>query len=239
MNQDDRLLITDILSQQTEPIDRMELLIATGILEIEHFNRLVSQMEAEGEIIIIKRKKVALPSVVGCLRATVVRQSKHFLFAQPEDPDHEDVFVNASSSKGAMPGDLVMLKNIRDSEKGPYGEIDKIIRKGSRIITGMVERERGKAGKAFVIPDNGFAYSLPVVRGGELKSKNGDKVKAAISFDQKEKKIVARIIHIYGRADSARVCSDAIIDANGIPSKFTVAVKHEAAVKAAEPQAPH
>ncbi len=235
MNQDDRLLITDILSQQTEPIDRMELLIATGILEIEHFNRLVSQMEAEGEIIIIKRKKVALPSVVGCLRATVVRQSKHFLFAQPEDPDHEDVFVNASSSKGAMPGDLVMLKNIRDSEKGPYGEIDKIIRKGSRIITGMVERERGKAGKAFVIPDNGFAYSLPVVRGGELKSKNGDKVKAAISFDQKEKKIVARIIHIYGRADSARVCSDAIIDANGIPSKFTVAVKHEAAVKAAEP----
>ena len=56
-----------------------------------------------------------------------------------------------------------------------------------------------------------------------------------IEYDQKERLIKARVIHIYGRADSAKICSDAIIDANGIPSKFSVPVKHEAALKAAEP----
>lgn len=235
METNEKQLIMDILTRQTEPIDRTELLLATGIPNTDRFNNAVSLMEAEGEIVIIKRKKIALPSVAGFYRATVLRHGKSFLFAKPETEGMEDVFVPAASSKGAMPGDLVMLKSIRDSDKGPYGEIDKIISKGSRIITGVVEREKGRAGKAFVMPDSGFAYRLSVVKGGELKSKNGDKVKAAVSYDQKEKKIVSRIIHIYGRADSAKICSDAIIDANGIPSKFTVSVKHEAALKAAEP----
>lgn len=235
METHERSLINDILARQSEPIDRTQLLLATGIPDTDKFNRALSLMEAEGSIVIIKRKKIALPECAGFFRATVLRHGKSFLFAQPEKEGMEDVFVPASSSKGAMPGDLVMLRNIHDSDKGPYGEVDKIITKGSRIITGVVEREKGRAGKAYVMPDNGFAYRLSVVKGGELKSKNGDKVKAAVSYDHKEKKIIARVIHIYGRADSAKICSDAIIDANGIPSKFTVSVKHEAAMKAAEP----
>ena len=223
------------MSHHDEPVDRMELLIESGILEIENFNRAVSVLESDGEIVIIKRKKLALPYQAGCVRAVILRHNKSFLFAKPDNEDIDDIFIHASDSKGAMPGDTVMLKNISMAGKGPSAEVDKILSKGSRIITGVVEREKGKTGKAYVMPDNNFAYRIRIIKGGELKSKNGDKVKAAISYDQKEKLIKARIIHIYGRADSARICSDAIIDANGIPSKFSVPVKHEAAIKAAEP----
>ena len=213
----------------------MELLIESGILETEHFNRAVSLLESEGEIIIIKRKKIALPYQAGYLRAVIVRHNKSFLFAEPESKEIDDIYIHAADSKGAMPGDTVMLKNISMTVRGPSAAVDKILVKGSRIITGVVEREKGRAGKAYVMPDNNFAYRVRIVKGGELKSKNGDKVKAAISYDQKERLIKARVIHIYGRADSAKICSDAIIDANGIPSKFSVPVKHEAALKAAEP----
>lgn len=231
MNKEDCDIILNILNNQSEPIDKNTLYVLSGIFETEDFNNAISYLERKGQIVVI-RKKVATPEAAGYVAATIVRQAKGFSFAHPQDDKTDDIFIHASLTKGSMPGDLVLIKNIIMEEKGLSGEVDRILEKGSRVITGTVERNLGKA---YVMPDNGFAYSLPVVKGGELKSKNGDKVKAALSFDLNEKKIYARVIHIYGKASSAKICADAIIDANGIPSKFSVAVKHEAAKKAAEP----
>lgn len=231
MKQDDSQIILDILNAQSEPVDRNSLQILSGILETEDFNSAVSYLEKNGKIVVLKRKKIAVPKVAGYVTATIVRQARGFSFAHPQE-EGEDIFIHANESKGSMPGDLVLVKDVTDTEKGPMGRVDRIVEKGARVVTGTVERAQGKA---YVMPDNGFAYSIPVVRGGELKSKNGDKVKVSIFFDMKEKKIYARVIHIYGKASSAKICADAIIDANGIPSKFTVAVKHEAAMKSAEP----
>ncbi len=232
MNKEDTDIILEILNNESKPISRNDLYIYSGIMETEDFNNAVSYLEKRGKIVILKRKKIATTKTAGYVTATIVRQAKGFSFAHPQDEDMEDIFVHAASSKGSMPGDLVLIKNVVNTEKGLSGEIDRILEKGARVITGTVERFQGRA---YIMPDINFAYSLPVVKGGELKSKNGDKVKAALSFDLKEKKIYARVIHIYGKASSAKICADAIIDANGIPSKFTVAVKHEAAIKSAEP----
>ncbi len=235
MKTEDNELILKILEEQGEPVERKELLRLSG-LDANSFNNAVSLLEATGEAVRLGGKKMlALPSQAGYVRATVVRLNKSFLFAEPEDTIKEDIFVSASDSRGAMPGDRVMLRDITASEKGFSGKVDKILQKGSRIITGMFTRERGRASQAHVLPDSGIGYSLRVVKGGELKAKNGDKVKAAVSYDPKTGHITARVIHIYGRADSAKICSDAIIDSCGIPSKFSVAVKHQAALKAAEP----
>ena len=235
MNQQDNEAILEALSTQTEPVGRQALQIMSGILEIEDFNNAISYLEAQGKIVVINRKRVALPGVAGYAVATIVRQARGFSFAKPEDENTDDIFIHTSATKGSMPGDKVLVKNISMTDKGLDGQVDKIIEKGKRVITGVVEREKGKAGKAYVLPDNDFSYHLRIVKGGELKSKNGDKVKAAISYDPKEKRIYARVIKIYGKADSAKICADAIIDANGIPNKFSVAIKHEAAMKAAEP----
>ena len=238
MNIKDTEIIMNILKDQQEPVERRDLKLMTGLLENEDFNNAIAYLESKGQLVIIKRKKIALPSAANCIAATIVRYSRGFAFAHPEDEDMPDIYINTSCLKTALPGDRVMLKNIRDTETGLSGEVDKVLEKGSRIITGTIEREKGakgRKGKAYVLPDNLFSYRLRIVQGGELKSRNGDKVKAAISYNQKEKRVYARVIRIYGNAGSAKICADAIIDANGIPNKFTVAVKHEAALKAAEP----
>ena len=235
MKQEDNEKLLTLLQGQEEPMDCLDLMRLTG-WEPQRFNNAVAYLESKGEIVsVVRRKKIALAETAGYYKATIVRQNRWFLFAHPFAEGMEDVFIHASVSKGAMPGDVVLLKRIEESEKGLSGEVDKILEKGSRIITGVIEREKGKKGKAYVLPDTGFAYHLSIVPGGELKSKDGDKVKAAVSYHPKEKKVYARAIHIYGRADSAKICSDAIIDAAGIPTKFSVPVKHEAALKAAEP----
>ena len=233
MKQEDIQTVLETLEQQTEPISRSSLQILSGILETEDFNNAVSYLERQGKIVLLTRKRVATPKVAGYGTAEIVRQARGFSVARPiDEEDMDDIFVHARSSKGSMPGDVVLLKNILSDEKGLSGEVDKILTKGARVITGTVEREQGQA---YIMPDSGFAYRLRIVKGGELKSKNGDKVKASIYFEPREDRIYARVIRIYGSASSAKICADAIIDANGIPSKFTVAVKHEAAMKSAEP----
>ena len=236
MNTEDNKTIIDILNEKNEALDRKELWLMSG-MDTEDFNNAVSYLESKGDIIIIKNgkeKKISLPKNEGYLRATIVRHSGSFCFAHPEYESIADVFIPGASDKGAMPGDTVILRNITMEPKGPAGEVYKIIEKGSRIITGIyLKSPYGKDG--MIQPDTGFAHSLPIVKGGSLKAKNGDKVKAAVAFDKKTKKINARVIKIYGAADSAKICADAIIDANGIPTKFTVAVKHEAAMAAAMP----
>lgn len=234
MNNEVNELILKALGEQSEPVERRDLLIFSGVLEIEEFNNALSYLEGIGKII-IDRKKVGLPETMGRLAAVIVRQGRGFLFAQPDRDDIEDIFIHEKYTKGAVPGDKVMLKNITAGAKGFSAEVDKIIEKGSRIITGTVERPKIKAGRAYIMPDSMYSHHLRIVKGGELKSKEGDKVKAAVFYDQKEKRVYARVIKIYGKGDSARVCADAIIDSYGIPVRFPVPVKHEAAIAAARP----
>lgn len=225
-------MVLSALRKQSEPILRRDLQIISEVLETEEFNNALSYLERRGEII-IDRKKVSLPQLAGYMPATILRCAKGFAFAAPEDPEMSDIYIHESDLRGAVPGDRVMLKNIKNGNKGLFGSVDKILEKGSRIISGTVVRSHNKAGKSFLMPDSGFTYQIGIVRGGELKARSGDKVRAAIAYDQKEKKITARVIKVYGSGNSAKICADAIIDSYGIPNKFPVPVKHEAAMKAA------
>lgn len=234
MNTEVNEMVLAALEEQDDPVNRRDLQILSGVLEIEEFNNALSYLERRGKIV-INRKQVGLPKTMGYIAATVVRQGRGFSFAEPQDVEMDDIFIHAAATKGAMPGDLVMLKNITASAKGFSGDVDKILEKGARVITGTIERPLNKAGRAYIIPDTGFSHHLRIVKGGELKSKEGDKVKAAIYYEQKDRRVYARVIKIYGKGNSAKVCADAIIDSYGIPTKFPVPVKHEAAMKAAQP----
>ena len=227
-------MILSALERQSEPIDRRDLQIESDVLETEEFNNALSYLERKGRII-INRKKVGLPSVMGCTAAKILRVSRGFAFAQPLESELPDIFITASSLKGALPGDLVMLKNITVGGKGFSGEVAKILEPGSRVISGTIEKPKSKFGRSYIIPDADFNYHLRIVQGGELKSKIGDKVKAAVYYEPKEKRFYARVIKVYGKGNSAKICADAIIDSYGIPVKFPVPVKHEAAIAAGQP----
>ena len=63
--------------------------------------------------------------------------------------------------------------------------------------------------------DGAFRYQVPVEKKGSLHGKNGDKVQAILSYGPRSGKLTARILKVYGKAASAKVCADAIIDATG------------------------
>lgn len=224
-------IVITTLQRENREISRDELFKLSNILDKASYNLAISELQEDGDIILIKNKNVVLSEAMGYVKATILRSSRYFSFARPADGS-PDIFIPCEKMKDAIPGDVVLLKDIRQEEKGPSGGVFRIVKKGDRLITGMVERYKSKLS---VIADGGFGYSIPIVRGGELRSRDGDKVRAALMYDQHERKLYCRVLSIYGKANSAKICADAIIDRYGIPSEFSKGLRAEAKRVSEEP----
>ncbi|MCI5656384.1 MAG: ribonuclease R [Candidatus Pseudoruminococcus sp.] len=224
-------IVLTTLQKENREISRDELFKLSGISNKASYNLAISELQEDGDIILIKNKDVVLSEAMGYVKATILRSSRYFSFARPADGS-PDIFIPCEKMKDAIPGDVVLLQDIRQEEKGPSAGIFRIVKKGDRLITGMVERYKSKLS---VIADGGFGYSIPIVRGGELRSRDGDKVRAALMYDQHERKLYCRVLSIYGKANSAKICADAIIDRYGIPSEFSKGLRAEAKRVSEEP----
>lgn len=224
-------IVITTLQRENREISRDELFKLSNISNKASYNLAISELQEDGDIILIKNKNVVLSEAMGYVKATILRSSRYFSFARPADGS-PDIFIPCEKMKDAIPGDVVLLQDIRQEEKGPSGGVFRIVKKGDRLITGMVERYKSKLS---VIADGGFGYSIPIVRGGELRSRDGDKVRAALMYDQHERKLYCRVLSIYGKANSAKICADAIIDRYGIPSEFSKGLRAEAKRVSEEP----
>lgn len=188
------------------------------------FTDAVDELKSEGKLVITKKGKIQSVKASGMKPAKIVSQSKHFCFARPLDGG-EDVYIPQEKARGAMLGDIVFLNSLKDTGKGPEAAVDRILVKGSRVITGTVLRQRKVCE---LVPDSAFRFHISIERGGTLGARDGDKVQAVLSKSPRHRELMARVLKIYGKADSAKVCADAIIDANGIPREFPAEVMEEA-----------
>lgn len=73
-------------------------------------------------------------------------------------------------------------------------------------------------GRCSVAPDAAIRYPVRVRKSTLGDARPGDKVRFSVQW--KEGELTASIVTIYGSADSAKVCADAIVDSMGIPSVF-------------------
>lgn len=192
--------------------------------DLNSFINSIKELKNEGKIIITKKKKIASAKNCGLIAAKIISQSKGFAFAKTLE-NSKDIFIFSEKLKFAMVNDIVMLTNIKNSLKGPIGEVERIVTKGEHLITGTIQRSRTGCE---IIPDANFRYNIPVDKGYTLGARNNDKVQAILSSTPRRPQPKARVLKIYGKATSAQVCADAIIDSNKIPTFFPENVINEA-----------
>lgn len=216
-------LILSLLDSDDAPFTREELLNKVNMTDINDINEIIIELQNEAKLVITRKKKIMLPSSMGLVPCKIVRRCLGFSFARPLNGG-EDIYVDNADCKDALPNDIVFLHNIRLDFKGYYGQVERVVTKAKRVVTGIVSRENGKCA---VIPDEGYNYGIFVERGAELKSKQYDKVQASLIFDNKDR-LTARIIKVYGESESAKICADAVIDNLGIPVGFSVNALKEA-----------
>lgn len=198
---------------------------AIGCSSVKDLLEAAKKLEAEGKLVFTKKGNLLSAAACGLVPARIVSQSQHFSFARPEDGG-DDIYIPERAMHGAMLGDLVLIGHVEQAFKGPSGRIERVLKEGAHTITGTVKH----TAQGFAIkPDAAFRFEIPIRRGKTGDFQEGQKVFAALSWSKKKDTIRAEVTKTYGRADSAKICADAIIDANGITVPFTKEALEEAA----------
>jgi ribonuclease R len=157
--------------------------------------------------------------------ATITKVSGTFGFARPDGAE-QDVFIPGKMLIGAMPGDRVWLRISADRGELEKGEVFRIVEQSRQPFAGTLQIEGGVYA---VVPDHSMRWPLPVVRGGVMNARPGDKVLAEIATrGERHSEHTVRIITSFGSALSAEACSQAILAELGVPTQFPDEVKEQA-----------
>ena len=81
---------------------------------------------------------------MGYYPATIVRLSRTFGFARPEEEGAQDVFIPGKFLQGAMTRDRVLIGNIPSRSGKPEGEVLAILEEADSKMTGVIIEDNGK-----------------------------------------------------------------------------------------------
>ena len=203
------------VSKQKRSVTLKEISSALNIADKKSLKKAVEELKLEAVLVSNNKGKLFSPSICGFIPAKITTYSKTFLFAKPLFSEG-DIYIPIEKSSAAIVNDVVMINRVKNTSKGLSGCVERIVKPGSRLCTGMVSVERKKVN---FIADSNYKCEIPI----EKKSTKGarDKDKVQIEIKTLNGKIFARVLKIYGKSESAKVCADAVVDKNNISTRFS------------------
>src|SRR6056297_2535817 len=193
----------------------------------QYFTDILKQLEQDGLVYKSKQDKYGLPEKFDLVAGRIDKNPRGFGFLIPEEPGHEDIFINPSNLSGAMHNDKVFVKKVPKSRgKKAEGEVVKIIERANHQIVGKFEKVKNYG---FVVPDNKRISFDIFIPGAHINdAKNNQKVVAEITeWPKKNRNPEGKITEILGYQDEKGVDIEAIIRQLELPGDFPGRVKNE------------
>ena len=212
----------DALAGFGKPVRTDKLISELGVTDNADFLSDLHALERAGEVLISKKNSVTSVRGAGLVKGKIVSYSRSFCFASQEGGG-EDIYISAADAMGALPGDRVVL-SLHSDDKGAFGRVKSVYEYGERTAVGTVRRYRGKQE---LHADACYRNPIEIVK-NTIGALDGDKILAKVKLSPDGKKLTCSTVRLYGDAECARVCADAIIDAMGIPHEFGDEVLAEA-----------
>lgn len=176
-------------------------------------------LKTDGSIVVTKKKRVKLPDSEKqkeTAEGAVISLSHGFAFVRTDEG--LDVFIHEDRLNGAFLGDRVVISHMKKDAKGLSGNIESVTERASRMLTGTIHvLEDG----VMFSPDGAIRFEVAVSRKSAVLAGDGDKVQVKLRRKLHSRDFEAEIVKRYGRAGSAKVCSDAILDEYGIVTEFS------------------
>jgi len=211
------------------PLRPKELAGALDIRQPQYseFRKLLRDMLNKGEIICLRRGRLALPARLDLIRGKVHAHRKGFAFVVPEDGS-PDVYIDPDHVKTAMHDDIVLVQKLAQSYRGsPEGRIVRVVERGHPRIVGTFQKGRHFE---FVVPqDERFGRDIYVPSQAAGGAKPGQMVVVDLSaWDDPARAPEGRIVQVLGFPDQPGVDVLTVIHKYGLDPEFPAGVIHEA-----------
>ena len=134
------ILISFMKEQAYKPMSLKELSRIFGInkRDLNDFKKILDDMESEGLIIKNRAELYGIPERMGILKGVFAGSQKGFGFVIL-DEDRPDIFIPANNVNSAMNKDIVLVKVLKDEDKGrkSEGEIVRIVERKNKRLVGI------------------------------------------------------------------------------------------------------
>ncbi len=185
-------------------------------------DKFLKELERTGRIVRLDERRYGLPEKLNLVKGKIQRFKEGFGFLLRDD--EPDVFIPPHAMKGAISGDIVLVKIKKRGGRRPEGKIVRIV---ERVKTKFIGTFRGGRKSGVVIPDEpSLPPEIPVPRGKTGGARDGDKV----VFKLRRGKVVplAEIIEVLGRADDPKIDLYIVLRKYDLPEDFPNKVRKAA-----------
>jgi ribonuclease R len=215
-------LINFMTEQAYKPMNIKELSKVFDIkkADMKEFATLLAAMEEKGDIVKTHTGHYGIPHKMGLVigRFQGHQRGFGFVIAQEERPD---IFITADNVNGAMNGDTVIAKILKEENKGKKceGEITKILERGNKTIIGTYEDSKNFG---FVVADDKrIGQDIFIPKAERNGATTGQIVITEITqWPEQKRNPEGRIVEILGDKGDAGVDILTIIKKHHLPEEF-------------------
>lgn len=223
-----REIIVDFMKEQAyKPMNINELakIFKVSKADMKEFQKIIGGMEKEGKIVRTRTDHYGVPDKMGLIVGKLQGHQKGFGFVIPEEGG-EDIFIPAAFMNGAMNGDRVLAKIIRQENLGKRceGEINKVIERGNKTIIGTYQDSRNFG---FVVADDKrISQDIFIPKDLRNGAKDGQIVEVEITeWPEKRRNPEGKVISILGNKGEKGIDILTIIKKYNLPEEFSPKVE--------------
>ncbi len=221
-----KLIISKLKKSGKKPIRFKELLKSCRVkgFDFDDFVKAVEKLKAKGEIS-ESRIGFTLADKKDLVKCVVSRLNKTYGFVRDTKTDGE-IFITGKYLKGAMPGDIVLVRTFEGKGESPEGEVMEIVEENFSRFTGEIVNEFGILK---IVPDTLSKYAMDFENPHNLELHEHDKVMAEITArGSRHSEHKCAVTASFGSSLKAAVCALSVLELNGITPIFPPEVIYEA-----------
>lgn len=200
--------------------------------EFKHFLQCLVSLEQAGKVLRTRKDRYGVPERMNLLRGKLQAHAKGFGFLIPDDDDTADVYIHANDLKGAMNGDVILVRVTGRGEGSGRnsrleGEVVRVVSRANTEIVGLYQHYESYG---FVIADDKrIAKDIFIPKHAINGAVHGDKVVVEIvTYPEGRSAAEGQIIEILGSKDDPGVDILSIIRKYQLPEQFADEVLAEA-----------
>ncbi|WP_291571643.1 ribonuclease R [Clostridium sp. UBA4548] len=222
------VLINFMKEQAYKPMNIKELakIFSINKRDMKEFEKLLDGMEADGQIIKNRAEYYGIPERMGMLPGTFQGHQRGFGFVIA-DEERPDIFIPANNVNGAMHNDRVLVKILREKDKGKKceGEIVQVIERRNTKLVGTYEDSKNFG---FVVPDNQkVAQDIFIPKADRNGAQSGQIVVVEITrWPEQRRNPEGKVIEILGNKGDKGIDILTIIRKHNLPEEFPIEVEN-------------